>query len=130
MRKLFKCWLIYSIFFIQNLVSAFGPDMPCKDFVNSMTKAQMTGIKECSKSMTFKDSKDKSAKMNCTNTFVLLLPPNTNITLYLHYAFGHCTGNSSKFQFQPVLQTNILCTKLSLIYRYYQMRFDKGRITK
>jgi hypothetical protein len=39
--------------------------MPCKDFVAMMTKKQLSGIKECTKTLKFKNAKEKAAKMNC-----------------------------------------------------------------
>lgn len=42
-----------------------APDMPCKAAVSMLMKRQMGGITTCTKSMKFKNGKDKAAKMTC-----------------------------------------------------------------
>jgi len=42
-----------------------APEATCKEFVSATTKKQLGGISACSKTMKFKNPKEKSAKMNC-----------------------------------------------------------------
>jgi len=62
--------LLISTSLFYNLCSAEedpegAPEMPCKAAVSLLMKRQMAGITKCTKSMKFKNGKDKAAKMNC-----------------------------------------------------------------
>lgn len=50
---------------MQIVVTGAAPDATCKEFVKNLTKKQLKGITVCSKTMKFKNPKDKAAKMNC-----------------------------------------------------------------
>jgi len=50
-------------------LAAGAPEATCKEFVGVLMKKQLGGISSCSKSMKFKNPKEKAAKMNCMEPY-------------------------------------------------------------
>ncbi|CAG7725606.1 unnamed protein product [Allacma fusca] len=58
-----KCTILCLIVFVY-FVETYG-EKTCKQLVSDITKRQLGGISKCTKSMKFKNGKDKSQKMGC-----------------------------------------------------------------
>ncbi|ODN03206.1 hypothetical protein Ocin01_03484 [Orchesella cincta] len=67
----FLCLAVFLVISLQESYQA-PPEKNCRQIAAEFTKRQIQGITSCTKSLKFKNGKDKSKKMNCILRCVMI----------------------------------------------------------